>query len=84
MAIIGTKGEYVSYECEDLIESLDIDIIEYGKDCKIYAISEVMHGVEIYTGYEYTDIIQLKQGQKYTLMSASQLMDILQKQNSIL
>ena len=28
---IGTKGEYVSYECEDLIESLNLDISEYGK-----------------------------------------------------
>ena len=84
MAIIGRNGELISYDCEDLIESLELDILEYGKDCKIYAISEVMHGVEIYTGYEYTDRIQLKQGQKYTLMSAGQLMDILQKQNSIL
>lgn len=84
MAITGTKGEYVSYECEDLIESLELDISEYGKSCRVYAISEMMQGVEIYTGYEYTDRIQLKQGHKYTLMSASQLMDILQKQNSIL
>lgn len=84
MAIIGKSMERISYECDDLIESLKLDISEYGKDCKIYAISEVMHGVEIYTGYEYTDRIQLKQGQKYTLMSAGQLMDILQKQNSIL
>ena len=84
MAIIGRNGELISYDCEDLIESLELDISEYGKDCKIYAISEVMHGVEIYTGYEYADRIQLKQGQKYTLMSASQLMDILKKQNSIL
>ena len=84
MAITGTKGEYVSYECDDLIESLELDISEYGKSCRVYAISEMMQGVEIYTGYEYTDRIQLKQGHKYTLMSASQLMDILQKQNSIL
>ena len=84
MAITGTKGEYVSYECEDLIESLNLDISEYGKSCRIYAISEMMQGVKIYTGYEYTDRIQLKRGQKYTLMSAGQLMDILQKQNSIL
>ena len=84
MAITGKSMEQISYDCEDLIESLDIDIIEYGKSCRVYAISEMMHGVEIYTGYEYTDRIQLKQEQKYTLMSASQLMDILQKQNSIL
>ena len=84
MAITGTKGEYVSYECENLIESLNLDISEYGKSCRVYAISEMMQGVEIYTGYEYTDRIQLKRGQKYTLMSAGQLMDILQKQNSIL
>ena len=84
MAITGKSMERISYDCEDLIESLDLDIIEYGKDCKIYAISEMMHGVEIYTGYEYTDRIQLKRGQKYTLMSAGQLIDILQKQNSIL
>lgn len=84
MAITGRNGELISYDCEDLIESLELDISEYGKDCKIYAISEVMHGVEIYTGYEYADRIQLKRGQKYTLMSAGQLMDILQKQNSIL
>lgn len=84
MAIAGTKGEYVSYECEDLIESLKLDISEYGKSCRVYAISEMMQGAEIYTGYEYTDRIQLKRGQKYTLMSAGQLIDILQKQNSIL
>ena len=84
MAIVGRNGELISYDCEDLIESLELDISEYGKDCKVYAISEVMHGVEIYTDYEYTDRIQLKQGQKYTFMSAGQLMDILQKQNSIL
>lgn len=84
MAITERNGELISYDCEDLIESLELDISEYGKDCKIYAISEVMHGVEIYTGYEYADRIQLKRGQKYTLMSAGQLMDILQKQNSIL
>ena len=79
MAITGTKGEYVSYECEDLIESLKLDISEYSKSCRVYAISEMMQGLEI-----YTDRIQLKRGQKYTLMSAGQLMDILQKQNSIL
>ena len=84
MAITGINGEQISYDCEDLIESLELDISEYGKSCRLYAISEMMQGVEIYTGYEYTDKIQLKQGQKYTLMSASQLMDILQKQNSIL
>lgn len=84
MAITGINGEQISYDCEDLIESLELDISEYGKSCRLYAISEMMRGVEIYTGYEYTDGIQLKRGQKYTLMSASQLMDILQKQNSIL
>lgn len=84
MAITGINGEQISYECEDLIESLELDISEYGKSFKVYAISEMMQGAEIYTGYEYTDKIQLKRGQKYTLMSASQLMDILQKQNSIL
>ena len=84
MAITGKSMEQISYDCEDLIESLKLDISEYGKSCRVYAISEMMHGVEIYTGYEYTDRIQLKQGQKYTLMSASQLIDILQKQNSIL
>ena len=84
MAITGTKGEQISYDCEDLIESLELDISEHGKSFKVYAISEMMQGVEIYTGYEYTGRIQLKQGQKYTLMSASKLMDILQKQNSIL
>lgn len=84
MAITGTKGEYISYECEDLIDSLELDISEYGKSCRVYAISEIIHGAEIYTGYEYTDRIQLKREQKYTLMSAGQLMDILQKQNSIL
>ena len=84
MAITGRNGELISYDCEDLIESLELDISEYGKSCRVYAISEMMQGIEIYTGYEYTDRIQLKQGQKYTLMSAGQLMDILQKQNSIL
>lgn len=84
MAIAGTKGVQISYECGDLIESLELDISEYGKSCRVYAISEMMQGVEIYTGYEYTDRIQLKRGQKYTLMSAGQLMDISQKQNSIL
>ncbi len=84
MAITGINGEQISYECDDLIESLELDTSEYGKSFKVYAISEMMQGVETYTGYEYTDRIQLKRGQKYTLMSASQLMDILQKQNSIL
>lgn len=84
MAITEIKGVQISYECGDLIESLELDISEYGKSCRVYAISEMMQGVEIYAGYEYTDRIQLKRGQKYTLMSAGQLMDILQKQNSIL
>lgn len=84
MAITEIKGVQISYECDDLIESLELDISEYGKSCRVYAISEMMQGVEIYTGYEYTDRIQLKRGQKYTLMSAGQLIDILQKQNSIL
>ncbi len=84
MAIAEIKGVQISYECEDLIESLKLDISEYSKSCRVYAISEMMQGVEIYTGYEYTDRIQLKRGKKYTLMSAGQLMDILQKQNSIL
>ena len=84
MAITEIKGVQISYECEDLIESLRLDISEYGKSCRVYAVSEMMRGVEIYTGYEYTDRIQLKQGQKYTVMSVGQLMDILQKQNSIL
>ena len=84
MAIAEIKGVQISYECEDLIESLKLDISEYSKSCRVYAISEMMQGVEIYTSYEYTDRIQLKRRQKYTLMSAGQLMDILQKQNSIL
>lgn len=84
MAIAEIKGVQISYECEDLIESLKLDISEYSKSCRVYAISEMMQGVEIYIGYEYTDRIQLKRGKKYTLMSTGQLMDILQKQNSIL
>lgn len=74
MAIAEIKGVQISYECEDLIESLELDISEYGKSCRVYAISEMMQGVEIYTGYEYTDRIQLKRGKKYTLMPAAGVM----------
>ena len=40
MAIAEIKGVQISYECEDLIESLKLDISEYSKSCRVYAISE--------------------------------------------
>lgn len=39
MAITGINGEQISYDCEDLIESLELDISEYGKSCRVYAIA---------------------------------------------
>ena len=44
MAIAEIKGVQISYECEDLIESLKLDISEYSKSCRVYAISEMMQG----------------------------------------
>ena len=79
----------VSYECSELIEELKKDIEEFG-DIEMYVFFEKVKGYTFLTNYDFIEkemplnVKELKDGTIIKIMKAKEILDVLEKQNSII
>ena len=79
----------ISYECSELIEELEKDIEEFG-DIEMYAFFEKIKGYTFLTNYDFINeemplnVKELKNDTIIKIMKAKEILDILEKQNSII
>lgn len=92
MALIAKDGAKISFESTELINELKRDITECGKE-QVFAVFlkyYPKYGVEVVTNYDF--IVEempisksdLRDGERIALMQASVLLEMLEKQNSII
>ena len=90
MSVRNTNGERVSYECSELIEELKEDIKEFGENEVVIVWCTMMHGVVIYTNYDFVDEdtpvteAELTEKEIITKMTMKELLILLEKQNEII
>lgn len=85
MAVKNADGVPISFECTDLIRELERDIQEFGEDKLMDAIVVHQCGVEICKDYDFYPLeMELKKGERTITMTASALLEVFKKQNSIL
>lgn len=90
MGFINSNGENISFECSELIEELKEDIAEFGGDLTVAVWCKNLHGVTVYTNYDFItddDPInksELQDGEFIQPMSMSALLTLLEKQNEII
>ena len=90
MAFINAEGKSISYECSELIEELKQDINEFGVDKVVAVWCKEYYGVIIYINYDFVEEVEslggseLKDGEFIKQMTMSALLDVLEKQNSLL
>ncbi|TWW11339.1 hypothetical protein LABALGLTS371_05120 [Dellaglioa algida] len=82
----------ISYDSSKLIAELKKDILEFN-NFELYAISHEIDGIRFYTDYDFSDLdldpdesaaFPLKVGEMKETMKASDLLSLLEKQNSVL
>lgn len=89
MAVVNSEGINVSYECSELIDDLKLDILDYGGNKPITVWCKKVSGVVIYTDYDFLvdeqpiSHLELKDGEFIKKMTMSELLPLLEKQNSI-
>lgn len=82
------NGINYSYDSEDLIKELKMDIVEFGKDKEFYAWYKIIEGVKIYTNYDFIldekplSAQEIKPDEKVEIISGFELLAKLKKQNS--
>lgn len=82
------NGINYSYDSEDLIKELKMDIVEFGKDKEFYAWYKIIEGVKIYTNYDFIldkkplSAQEIKPDEKVEIISGFELLAKLEKQNS--
>ena len=87
MAFIAENGQRISYYCEELIQELKQDILEFGGDKIVYVWCVEFKGVTIYTNYDF--IVpdaplkknEIRHGEYFKEMSMSALLILLEVQN---
>lgn len=90
MAFYNSQGIGISYECEELIEELKVDIAEFGGDTIVAVWCKDNSGVTIYTNYDFIEgeepikKTELKDDEYIQKMTMSALLILLEKQNEIL
>lgn len=89
MAFRNSQGKAISFECSELIEELNEDIAEFGGDMLVEVVTEEREGVTIYKDYNFVDgdentTFKLSEGEKMQKMTASALLLLYEKENSIL
>ena len=91
MAIINKNGKMISYVCSALIEELKEDIKEFGGDTIVAVWCKYVNDVKIYTNYDFVTEedpidkkIELKNDEFITVMSMSDLLPLLERQNSVI
>lgn len=88
MAFINDIGMKISYDCSELIEELKEDIAEFGGNMIVEVVTEEREGVTIFKDYNFTTDdpdteFRLNSGEKVQRMTASALMELHEKENSI-
>lgn len=74
----------ISYECSELIEELKQDIVEFG-DKNIYAIFKKINGVMVLYDYDFTENkLQINDKEIAQIMKSSEVLKVLEEQNSII
>ena len=79
----------ISYECTQLINELKEDIEEFG-NINMYAFFEKIKGHMFLTNYDFINeeiplnVKELKDGTIIKIMKATEILDVLEKQNSII
>lgn len=89
MAFINKYGQKISYDCQELIEELKQDIIEFGGDIIVEVVTEEKEGVILYKDYNFIDDDEetefiLDINEKMERMTASALLVLYEKENEIL
>ncbi len=78
----------VSYECEDLINELKKDILEFG-NIDLYAFFEELNGYIFITNYDFIDdemplnTEELRENTIVKIMKVMEILEILKEQNRI-
>ncbi|MFT8556537.1 hypothetical protein [Liquorilactobacillus hordei] len=93
MGLIGDSGQNISYDSDELIEELKIDIGGFG-DFECWTWFKKIDGVKIYTNYDFKEhesplstyeINQAKEnGEQFEILKSKHLLELLEKQNEIL
>lgn len=82
------NGINYSYDSEDLIQELKLDIAEFGQGEQFYALYKVVEGVKLYTNYDFISeekplsAQDIKSGEKVEIINGVELLAKLEKQNS--
>ena len=90
MAFINNNGEKISFLCDELIEELTQDIVEFGGDTIVSVWCKDIDGTTIYTNYDFIEPNsplkenEIKDPEHIKLMSMSALLSLLETQNEIL
>lgn len=90
MAFINSQGAKISYECEDLIDELSEDILEFGESLEVEVITAEYCGVTIYKDYNLPsegdpeNDFQLAEGETLVRISAVKLLKLYEEQDSVL
>lgn len=89
MSVVNADGMNISYESSELIEDLKMDILECGGNKKVAVWCKNISGVTIYTNYDFIvednpiSASELKDGEFLVEMTMSELLPLLEKQNSM-
>ena len=90
MSFINNNGEKISFLCDELIEELTQDIVEFGGDTIVSVWCKDIEGTTIYTNYDFIEPNsplkenEIKDLEHIKLMSMSALLSLLEAQNEIL
>ena len=93
MAIVGKHGGLISYDCEELIEELKLDIAECGEDelFVVWLRKYPEHGIELAVNYDFIVDEQpidknkeVEENERLVVMQAKILLRRLEAQNDIL
>lgn len=72
----------ISYECQDLIDELSGDVAEFGGDLPVYAIYSWFEEYQVELK-EFEESLKTLEMTKHKIMTASELLEILEEQNRI-
>ena len=87
MAFIAKNGQRISYYCEELIQELKQDILEFGGDKIVYVWCVEFKGVTLYTNYDFIvpdaplTAEEINRADHIKRMSMSALLILLEAQN---
>lgn len=91
MAFRNHEGMSISYECEELIEELQQDILEFGRDLVVEVVTEEKYGVKLYKDYNFLPDDEpdgysfvLNMNERVERILATELLELYIQENEIL